>query len=78
MARMKAARERERREARLLGRIHGQPHVDAALELARQIGNHWDGCNECQGLAVVEQEPAVADLGGAGFRECQAGPGEVE
>jgi hypothetical protein len=63
MERLTAARERERREARLLGRIHGQTHVDAALEPTRQIGNHWDGCNECQGLAVVEQEPGLGEVG---------------
>jgi hypothetical protein len=62
MARMKAAREYERRWVWLLGRIHGQPHVDAALELMRQIRTHWDGCNECQGLAVVEQEPAAGEV----------------
>lgn len=71
MARLKEAREHERHMAKVLGRIHTNLHLDAALELARQIHNHWDGCNECQGLAVVEQEPAVADLGGAGFRKCQ-------
>jgi hypothetical protein len=63
MARLKEAREHERHMAKVLGRIHGKLHVDAALELTRRIGNHWDGCNECQGLAAVEQEP---------------GPGEVE
>jgi hypothetical protein len=56
MERLKAAREHERHTAKVLGRIHGSPHVDAALDLTRMIGNHWDGCNECQGLAVVEQE----------------------
>ena len=73
MERLKAERERERREAWLLCRIHGKLHVDAALELTRRIGNHWNGCNECQGLAVVEQEPAVDDS----CSECQPGPGEV-
>ena len=58
----------------MLGRIHGRPHVDKALNLTRQIGNHWDGCSECQGLAVVEQEPVVDES----CNECQPGPGEVE
>jgi hypothetical protein len=57
MERLTAARERKRWGARVFGRIHGKLHVDAALDLTRQIRNHWDGCNECQGLAVVEQEP---------------------
>jgi len=55
MQELKVAREHERHIAKVLGRIHGSPHVDAALDLTRRIGNHWDGCNECQGLAVVEQ-----------------------
>ena len=62
MLELKAERERERHEAKVMGRIHGQVHLDNALELTRQIGSHWDGCNECQGLAVVEQ--------------CQPGPGK--
>ena len=74
MARMKAARECERHCAWLLGRIHGQPHVDAALDLTRRIGNHWDGCNECQGLAVIEQEPAVDES----CIVCHPGTGEEE
>ena len=63
MRELKAERECERLHARLLGPIHGRKHVFVASAITRQIGNHWDGCNECQGLAVVEQEP---------------GPGEVE
>ena len=42
--------------------------------ITRAIFNHWDGCNECQGLAVVEQEPAVDES----CSECQPGPEEVE
>jgi hypothetical protein len=73
MQKLKAERERESDWAWFLGRIHGQPHVDAALAITRQIGNHWDGCNECQGLAVVEQEPAVDES----CSEREPGPGEV-
>jgi hypothetical protein len=73
MARLKAARKRERRWAWFLGVRQGQPYVDAALELTRRIRNHWDGCNECQGLATVAPKPAVDES----CSECKSGPGEV-
>ena len=62
MERLTAARERERWGARVFSRIHWKLHVDAALNLTRQIRNHWDGCNECQGLALVEQEPGPGEV----------------
>ena len=73
MQKLKAEREEQRGLAKRHGPRFGFMFVNKALDLTRMIGNHWDGCNECQGLAVVEQEPAVDES----CSECQPGPGEV-
>ena len=74
MQKLKAEREEQRGLAKRHGPRFGFMFVNNALYLTRMIGNHWDGCNECQGLGVVEQEPAVDES----CSECQPGPGEVE
>jgi hypothetical protein len=50
---------------------NAQAYRDYALMARRYQQSHWDGCNECQGLATVEQP--VADIDGGGLREVQRG-----
>ena len=64
---LKRRHEAETTLANELQGVTARRHLDNAQSLYRQMMDHWDGCNECQGLAVVA-EPAV-DLGGVGVRK---------
>jgi hypothetical protein len=48
MARLKAAEIHERNLASAYGRCGGKQHVDAALELRREMAIHRQTCSACQ------------------------------
>ena len=48
MAQLKAAEIHERSLASAYGRCGGKQHVDAALELRREMAIHQQSCKQCQ------------------------------